>query len=121
MAKLVAHVYSDALFEVAIEENKVDQLYQELQEIADLFKSYPEFFELFKTPKISVEDKKKSVEEVFKGKVSDEMMNFLKIVLDKRRSSAIFNIKNEFDKRVYAHKGIEKATVESAVALETAE
>jgi F-type H+-transporting ATPase subunit delta len=121
MAKLVAHVYSDALFEVAIEENKIDQLFQELQEITDLFKSYPEFFELFKTPKISVEDKKKSIEVVFKGKISDEMMNFLKIILDKRRSSAIFTIKNEFDKKVYAHKGIEKATVESAIALEEAQ
>lgn len=121
MAKLVAHVYSDALFEVAIEENKLDLLYQELQEITDLFKAHPAFFELFKTPKISVEDKKKSVEEVFKGKISDEMMNFLRIVLDKRRSGAIFSIKNEFDKKVYAHKGIEKATVESAVALEEAQ
>lgn len=118
MAKLVAKVYSDALFEVAIEENKVDLLFEELTLITDLFKEYPEFFELFKTPKISIEDKKKSIEEAFGGKISTEMLNFLKIILDKRRSSAIHSIKNEFDIRVLAHKGIEKATVESAVALD---
>jgi len=121
MAKLVAHVYSDALFEAAIEENKVDLLFEELGQITDLFTTHPEFFELFKTPKINIEEKKKSIEEVFSGKISDEMMNFLKVILDKRRSSAIFGIKNEFDKKVYAHKGIEKATVESAVALDEAE
>ena len=118
MAKLVASVYSEALFDVAIEENKVDQLFEELKQVTDLFKEFPEFFELFKTPKISIEDKKKTIEEVFGGKISSEMMNFLKIVLDKRRSSAIYSIKNEFDEKVFTHKGIEKATVESAVALD---
>lgn len=121
MAKLVANVYSNALFEVAIEENKIDQLYNELTQITDLFSEYPDFFELFKTPKISVEDKKKSIEEVFEGKISTEMLNFLKIVLDKRRSNAIFSIKSEFDKKVYAHKGIEKATAETAVPLDSEE
>jgi len=121
MAKLVANVYSEALFDVAIEENKVDQLFEELKQVTDLFKEFPEFFELFKTPKISIEDKKKTVEEVFGGKISSEMMNFLKTVLDKRRSSAIFSIKNEFDEKVFTHKGIEKATVESAVALDDAQ
>jgi len=121
MAKLVANVYSEALFDVAIEENKVDQLFEELKQVTDLFKEFPEFFELFKTPKISIEDKKKTIEEVFGGKISSEMMNFLKIVLDKRRSSAIHSIKNEFDEKVFTHKGIEKATVESAVALDDAQ
>ncbi len=44
MAKLVAHVYSDALFEAAIEENKLDQLFEELGQITDLFKENPSLF-----------------------------------------------------------------------------
>ncbi len=59
MAKLVAHVYSDALFEAAIEENKLDQLFEELGQITDLFKENPSLFELFKTPKIKCRRKEK--------------------------------------------------------------
>ncbi len=117
MAKLVASVYSDALFEVAVEENKSDLFLEELQFVIDTFNKYPEFYELFKTPKINVEEKKQVVTEVFGEKLSTEMLNFLKIVLDKKRGNAMKQINDEFIDKILHHKGIEKATAESAVPL----
>ncbi|MCD4711969.1 MAG: ATP synthase F1 subunit delta [Clostridiales bacterium] len=45
------------------------------------------------------------------------MLNFLKIVLDKKRGSELLNIKHDFDRRVDEHNNILKASVESVIPL----
>lgn len=117
MAKLVSKTYSEALFEVALEENKVDLFLEELQFIIDTFKMYPEFYDLFKSPLLKVDEKKKVVSEVFGEKLSQEMNNFLKIILDKRRAYYIEQIKLEYEKMVNKHKGIIKAVAVTAIPL----
>ncbi|MDK2917557.1 MAG: F-type H+-transporting ATPase subunit delta [Candidatus Petromonas sp.] len=117
MAKLVSKAYSEALFEVALEENKTDLFLDELQFVVDTFKMYPDFYELFKSPLIKVDEKKKIISEIFGDKLSDEMNNFLKIILDKRRGYYIEQIKWEFEKMVNHHKGIIKAVAVTAVPL----
>jgi len=117
MAKLVAKTYSDALFEVGIENNSLDLLLEEFSFIEKTFKEYPEFLELFKTPRVSIEERKAAMHSVFGDKISQEMMNFLKIILDKRRASEFFEIKDEFQKAVHVHNNILEAVVISAVKL----
>lgn len=117
MAKLVSRTYSEALFEVALEENKVDLFLDEISFVSDTFKLHPEFFEIFKTPLVRVDEKKKIIEEVFGSKLSEEMNNFLKIVIDKRRGHFIDQIKSEYEKRVDQHKGVINAVAKTAVPL----
>jgi F-type H+-transporting ATPase subunit delta len=117
MAKLVAGTYSEALFDVAVEAGKIDSFMEDLNGVVDSFNEYPEFFELFKTPQISIEEKKDIIENVFSGKINQEVLNFLKIVMDKQRGKEIEAITKAYEERVYKHKGIEKATVVSAVPI----
>jgi F-type H+-transporting ATPase subunit delta len=117
MAKLVAKTYSDALFEVGLEKESLETLLEEFSFIEKTFLEYPDFLELFKTPRISIEERKETIEKIFGGKISNEMLNFLKIILDKRRASEIFEIKNEFQVAVHKHNNILEATVVSAVAI----
>ncbi|RKD21977.1 ATP synthase F1 subcomplex delta subunit [Caminicella sporogenes DSM 14501] len=117
MAKLVSKTYSEALFEVALEENKIDLFLEELKFIVDTFKMYPEFYSLFKSPLLKVDEKKKVVSEVFGDKLSQEMNNFLKIILDKKRAYYIEQIKNEYEKMVNEYKGIIKAVAVTAIPL----
>lgn len=117
MAKLVSKTYSEALFEVALEENKVDMFLDEMNFVNETFKMHPEFFELFKTPLVKGDEKKKIIEEVFGDKISSEMNNFLKIIIDKRRGHFIDQIKWEYEKAVNKHKGIVSATAITAVPL----
>ncbi|MBK5252305.1 MAG: F0F1 ATP synthase subunit delta [Peptostreptococcaceae bacterium] len=117
MAKLVAATYSEALFDVAVEVDKIDLFMEDLNGVVDSFDEYPEFFELFKTPQISIEEKKDIIENVFSGKINQEVLNFLKIVIDKQRGKEIAAITKAYEARVYKHKGIEKATIVSAVPL----
>ena len=87
MEKLVAKTYATALFEVAIESNQLDQIGNELEYIDRTFTQYPEFYELYKTPQISSDEKKQIIAKVFQQEISPEVMNFLKIILDKRITS----------------------------------
>jgi len=121
MAKLVAGTYSEALFDVAVEAGKIEAFLDDLNGVVDALETYPEFFEMFKTPKISVDEKKEILENVFDGKISQEVLNFLKIIMDKRRGNEIETITKAYEERVYEYKGIEKATVVSAVPLSDAQ
>lgn len=117
MAKLVAKTYSDALFEVGVENNSLETFLEEISFIEKTFIEYPDFLELFRTPRISIDERKETIQSIFGEKISTEMLNFLKIILDKRRASEIFEIKKEFQVAVHRHNNILEATVISAVAI----
>lgn len=117
MAKLVSSTYAQALFEVALELDNLDQIRDEIGFVNETFKTYPEFYEVFRTPKINKEERKDIITKVFGEQVSTEVMNFLKILIDKRRGTAISGIYSEFVDMVDDHKGVVKAVVESAVEL----
>ncbi len=117
MAKLVSTTYAQALFEVAMELDSLDQFKDELGFINESFKTHPEFYEVFRTPKINKEERKDIITKVFDDKVSKEVMNFMKILIDKRRGTAISSIYNEYVDMLDDHKGVVKAVVESAVPL----
>ncbi|QEK13219.1 F0F1 ATP synthase subunit delta [Crassaminicella thermophila] len=117
MAELVAKTYAQALFEVAVEGNQLEKIKEELTFVLETFKKYPEFYQLYNTPQINKEEKKKVIEEVFKDKVSIELMNFLKILIDKRRTKAFEGIVNKYGRLANDHNNIVEGTVVTVVPL----
>lgn len=117
MAELVSTTYSTALFEVCVEEKKVDDYLKEINFIREVIKSNDGFFELLKTPKINTNEKKNIISNVFKAELCEEIMNFLYILVDKRRITYFIDIAEEFEKKVYEFKGIVKAKVYSSMKL----
>jgi len=109
MAELVAKVYSQALFEVGLDINSLDLFLEELKAVTTACREYPDFYEILKSPKIKTDEKKKVVQEVFGKNQSEEINNFIKIILDKRRIKDLFSIAKEFEDLIYEHKGIVKA------------
>ncbi|QZY55524.1 F0F1 ATP synthase subunit delta [Crassaminicella profunda] len=121
MAELVERTYAQALFDIAVEENKLDVLKEEITFVLDAFSMYPDFYNLYNTPQISKDEKKKIIEEVFKEKISTEMMNFLKILLDKRRTNCLKGIAKVFKKLLNDYKNMIEGTVTTAVPLKDEE
>lgn len=117
MAKLVSRAYSEALFEVALENDKIDTYCEELKFVVDCFKEYPEFYEVYVTPKIDKDERKETMNTVFSDKVSKEVLNFMKILIDKKRGEAIFDIAKDFAEMVNDHKGIKDGIVESVIPM----
>ena len=87
MAKLVSKTYGEALYEIAMEsgEGKALELMEEIRCVNQVLEQNPQFDELMKHPGIPKQDKLHVVEDVFQGRVSDELAGLLKIVVSKER------------------------------------
>ena len=85
MAKLVSQTYGEALFEVAMEEQKTDIFLEEALVFLTTLEQNPELDKLMKHPKISKLEKEQVMDNVFKNQISDEMLGFVKLVVKKER------------------------------------
>lgn len=121
MAKLVTKTYGKALLDLAMEEKKVDELYEEATAILTIVKDNPDLKLLMTHPKISMEEKQKSLAEIFQGKISAELMGFFKLLIEKDRFKEIEGILSFFLDEVKEIKGIGVAKVTSAVPLNVVE
>lgn len=121
MAKLISKTYATAIFEAAVEENILESVKEELNAVSEIFETNPDFFEFYNTPKITISERKQIIENIFVGKVSDYVLNFLKILLDKRRTFHIKDIVADFNQIYDDHSGIVEAIVKSARELSDSE
>ena len=117
MAKLAADTYGEALFSLAVEENKVDLLFEETEALKAILDQNPDFNVVMNHPKITRDQKEKMIEEVFHGRVSDEITGFLRLLLQKERYKELDAILAFFSARVKEYKGIGVAYVTTAVPL----
>ena len=85
MAKLISKTYGDALFELAVEEDKIDALLEEIEQLQKVLSENDEFGRLMNHPKIIKEEKIQVAENVFEGRMSDELLGFLIIIISKDR------------------------------------
>lgn len=117
MAKLISKTYGDALFELAVEEDKVDALLEEIEQLQKVLSENAEFGRLMNHPKVIKEEKIQVAKNVFEGRMSDELLGFLIIIISKDRYRDIDAILDYFIAEVKQYKGIGIATVTTAVPL----
>lgn len=117
MAKLVSKTYGEALFKLAEEENTLDTTAEEVRAVLDAFAENEELSKLLNHPKVTREEKIKVIENIFKGKVSDNVVGLLVLIVQKGRHNEIEEILNYFLEQVMEYRNIGTAKVTSAVAL----
>lgn len=120
MAELVAKRYGQALFELAIESDRAEEIEKEIRFALNSLKDEKEFFEVLNHPKLSEADKIALVEKIFSEHVGPEVMGFMVLAIKKGRQEHIVDMLDytlaPFDER----SGYIKAIVTSAVALDEA-
>ncbi len=117
MAKLASKVYGDALFESALEEDCLDDTYEEVKELQIIFEENEDLIQLLNHPQLPKEEKLQVIDNIFKGRVSDDIMGFLTTVVEKGRQTDIPAILDYFIDIVKEYKKIGVACVTSAVEL----
>ena len=117
MAKLVSKTYGDALYALALEKGTIDAVYEEITGLKKVFSENEELQKLLSHPKISREEKITVIENIFKGKLSDDVLGFLVIVTQKDRNSAFEEIFDYFISLVKEYKNIGTAKVSSALPV----
>ena len=121
MAKLISKTYGDALFDLALEENRIDDYVAEVDALLTIFRDNPELSKLLNHPKISKEEKITVVGQIFEGKISKELLGLINLIVEKDRNNAMEDIFKYFIDRVKEYKNIGVAKVTSAVELSDAQ
>lgn len=96
MGQIVQTVYADAIFELAKELGKERKFYDELLALKDLMLREPKLKVVLDTPSLSTIEKKHLIDKVFKSKISQELVNFIKLLIDKRRIRYFYDICDEY-------------------------
>lgn len=117
MAKLVSKTYGDALFELALEENKIDSLQEEVEVVLVALAENQDLAKLMNHPNVSKEDKVQVIENIFTGRVSAELTGLMHMLTEKGRYAEIDDVLEYFLNRVKEHKNIGTAYVSTAVEL----
>ena len=117
MAKLVSTTYGDALFELALEEGKLQEMRAEVEALRQVFVENDEIGTILSHPEMDKNSKITFMENIFKGKCSDNMMGFLVLTVEKGRHADFIQILDYFIKKAKEEEGIGTASVTSAVEL----
>jgi F-type H+-transporting ATPase subunit delta len=113
----IAEVYARALFEVATEHDKLDEVREQLGQFADALHDNRQLSVFFFSPYFSTEEKKQGLESTLDG-AEPVFMNFLEALVERHRMPAIFRIRRAFDRLYAEERKLLPVTVTSAVELE---
>ena len=84
--------YANSLMDIALEKESIDQLSKDMELIRSALHSSTGLRRLLENPIIKFEKKKSILEEIFKKKVSDDSMNFILFIVEKKREEFLESI-----------------------------
>src|SRR5579884_3872058 len=113
----IAEVYARALFEVALDQDKLDKLHEQLTQFADAMNENADLRRFFFSPYFSTAEKKEALKKTVKGG-DDAFINFLEALLERHRMPVIFRIRARFDGMWEEENKLLPVQVTSAVELD---
>lgn len=117
MAKLTEKVYGDALFELAVDEKRTEELLTEVKTIQDVISANPDFAKLMQHPGIPESEKEEILKTVWEGKISREVEGLMLLLLKKEHYSELPKVLDYFVEKVKEKEGIGTAYVTTPMPL----
>ncbi|MFA5518277.1 MAG: ATP synthase F1 subunit delta [Spirochaetota bacterium] len=114
----VARVYASSIFEIAKEKNIISQVEEDLRVVAQILAEEADFKSYIYAPGITIEAKKSLMNKVFAGKISENTLDLLDLLIDNDRQDSISGIYEAFVKLDDEHNNRERITVISQASLE---
>jgi F-type H+-transporting ATPase subunit delta len=110
--------YAIALFDLALEEDKIDEVEAALERIDSLLTNSPDFARLVRSPVFSSEEQARSLAAIASHtEISGLTANFLQLLVKNRRLFALRDIIAGFRRLLADHRGEVTAEVTSAITL----
>ncbi len=113
----IAEVYARGLYGAAIDAGKTAEVRDELHQLESITNQNKMFCRFLQDPAISKVIKKEKIESIFKGKITDEVLHFLCLLVDKGRVALFHQITIEYDIIDDHEKNVGEGVIESAVPL----
>ena len=112
-----ARVYGGSLYDLAAEEKLDGQIMEQMNEIRQIFRENPGYLKLLGEPAIPQEERLKLIDEAFRDQIEPYLLNFLKLLCEKKILREFSGCCDEFTRRYNSDHGIVEAVVTSAVKL----
>ena len=114
----IAQVYARALFEVATEQDSLDEIHDELGAFADAMNENRPMAQFFFSPYFSTTEKKQGLERAVTD-ADPAFANFLQALIERHRMPAIFRIRTEFESLWDVARKLLPVQITSAVSLDS--
>ena len=119
MAELTVDMtYGTALYEAASELKITEQIAADADGVLACLEQEPDLRAFVDYPAISAEEKKKALQNIFGGKIADELMNFMFVLIDKRRMGQFERIIRVYKDLMNHEEGVAYGVVYSAAPLD---
>jgi F-type H+-transporting ATPase subunit delta len=113
----IGQVYARALFEVAEEKDKIDEVREELGEFTDALTENRDLSLFFFSPYFSADEKKDGLEKAVEDG-DEDLMRVLGVLLENHRMPAINRIRTEYDRLWAEERKLLPVEVTSAIELD---
>ena len=113
----IAQVYARSLFEVAKENDELDEVHEQLGQFADALDESRDLQVFFFSPYFSSQEKKDGVAKIVDG-ANDHFENFLELIAERHRMPAVFRIRREFDSLWRQENKLLEVRITSAVEID---
>lgn len=117
-SRKLARRYAIALGELAHESNVLDEVVSELNTVRQAMVDEPALLRALESENITLDVKKNLVREAFGDRVSDLTLNFLLLVVTKRRENALLDMIDEFNDFADEKKGVVQIELTTAAKLQ---
>jgi F-type H+-transporting ATPase subunit delta len=117
---VVDRVYARALFDAAVDENRLEPIREQLQQLAAAEAEVPQLRELLRNPQLDPRSKRAALEQLLEGG-EGLLRNFLLVLVDKNRAGQLEEIAREFERLAGEHEGVVHAELTTAVELSDAD
>lgn len=108
--------YAEAFISCARKSVGLEQALADMNMIKGLIRDNPELKEFLEAIDISAYEKEQLIEHVLKNQASEDSLNFLKLLLEKKRIYLFLDIV-EYLRLTYAHEGKERALLRTSYPL----
>ena len=113
----IAAVYARSLFEAALDQEKTDEVREQLGQFADALAGDRQLQVFFFSPYFSTQEKEQGLHRAVKG-AEPIFLNFLDLLVENHRMPAIFRIRRAYDALWEEHNKLLPVEVTSAVELD---
>jgi ATP synthase F1 delta subunit len=113
----LAQVYARALFEVADEHDKLDEIREQLGQFADALEENRELGVFFFSPYFSTQEKQDALKRMLDG-ADPNFENFLGVLIENHRMPVIFRVRREFDRLWEEENKLLPVEITSAIELD---
>ncbi len=113
----IATVYARSLFEVAMEQDKLDAVRDQLGEFADAMSETRELQVFFFSPYFSTQEKEDGLERAVTD-ADPVILNFLNLLIEKHRMPVVFRIRAELDRLWEEENKLLPVEITSAIELD---